>query len=115
MFIPDLDFLPIPDPSFRGQKGTGFRIPDPQHFNNQRYLSFKLVTFQVHISKNQAYGPGIPVLVGELGEDFGRGNILTILLVVFPQQVKHCHRLGVLHRSHLQVVFDIGRSGQRTK
>jgi hypothetical protein len=31
MFIPDPDpyFLPIPDPGSRGQKGTGFRIPDP--------------------------------------------------------------------------------------
>jgi hypothetical protein len=28
MFIPDpeLDFLPIPDPGFRGQKSTGSRI-----------------------------------------------------------------------------------------
>jgi hypothetical protein len=28
MFIPDpeLDFLPIPDPGFRGQKGTGSKI-----------------------------------------------------------------------------------------
>ncbi len=30
---PDPDFLPIPDPRSRGQKGTGSRIPDldPQH------------------------------------------------------------------------------------
>ncbi len=27
-FIPDPDFLPIPDPRYRGQKGTGSRIPD---------------------------------------------------------------------------------------
>jgi hypothetical protein len=29
MFVPDpdLDFLPIPDPGFRVQKGTGSRIP----------------------------------------------------------------------------------------
>jgi hypothetical protein len=60
-------------------------------------------------------GTGIPVLVGELGKDFGSRNILAILLVVFPQQVKHCHRLRVLNCSHLQVVFDIGRSGQGTK
>jgi hypothetical protein len=26
MFIPDLDFLPIPDPGSTGQKGTGSRI-----------------------------------------------------------------------------------------
>jgi hypothetical protein len=26
---PDPDFLPIPDPGSRGQKGTGYRIPDP--------------------------------------------------------------------------------------
>jgi hypothetical protein len=34
MFIPDpdLDFLPILDPGSRGQKCTGFRIPDPQHW-----------------------------------------------------------------------------------
>ncbi len=35
MFIADpdpyLEFLPIPDPGSRSQKGTGFRIPDPQH------------------------------------------------------------------------------------
>ncbi len=33
MFIPDpdADYLPIPDPGSRGQKGTGSRIPDPQH------------------------------------------------------------------------------------
>jgi hypothetical protein len=31
--IPDPDFLPIPNPGSRGQKGTGSRIqdPDPQH------------------------------------------------------------------------------------
>ncbi len=31
---PDSDFLPIPDPRSRGQKGTGSRIPDPdpQHW-----------------------------------------------------------------------------------
>jgi hypothetical protein len=30
---PDPDFLPIPDPGSRGQKGTGSRLPgpDPQH------------------------------------------------------------------------------------
>jgi hypothetical protein len=28
---PDADFLPIPDTGSRGQKGTGNRIPDPQH------------------------------------------------------------------------------------
>jgi hypothetical protein len=28
---PDADFLPIPDPGSRGQKGTQSRIPDPQH------------------------------------------------------------------------------------
>jgi hypothetical protein len=27
---PDPDFLPIPDPGSRGQKGTGSRIQDPQ-------------------------------------------------------------------------------------
>jgi len=26
-----VDFSPIPDPGYRGQKGTGSRIPDPQH------------------------------------------------------------------------------------
>ncbi len=43
----DPDFLPIPDPGSRGQKGTGSRIPDPdlQHcilhiadMNKVRYL-----------------------------------------------------------------------------
>ncbi len=31
---PDADFLPIPDPGSKGQKGTGSRIPDPdpQHY-----------------------------------------------------------------------------------
>jgi len=28
---PDLNFLPILDPGSRGQKGSGSRIPDPQH------------------------------------------------------------------------------------
>ncbi len=34
MFIPDpdLDFLPIPDRGSRGQKETGSRFPDPQHW-----------------------------------------------------------------------------------
>ncbi len=34
LFIPDPDpyFLPIPDPGSRGQKGTGFWIPDPHHW-----------------------------------------------------------------------------------
>ncbi len=31
ILIPDPDFLPIPDRGSRGQKGTGSRIPDPQH------------------------------------------------------------------------------------
>jgi hypothetical protein len=28
---PDPDFLHIPDPGSKGKKGTGSRIPDPQH------------------------------------------------------------------------------------
>ncbi len=31
---PDADFLPIPDPGSRGQKGTQSRIPDPEHWDN---------------------------------------------------------------------------------
>jgi hypothetical protein len=31
ILIPDPDFLPIPDPGSRGLKGSGSRIPDPQH------------------------------------------------------------------------------------
>jgi hypothetical protein len=44
---PDLDFLPIPDPGFRGQKGTGFRIsdPDPQHWFHSFSLSVQLSLF----------------------------------------------------------------------
>jgi hypothetical protein len=38
---PDLDFLPIPDPGSRGQKGTRSQIPDPdpQHW----FLGFCLL------------------------------------------------------------------------
>jgi hypothetical protein len=37
---PDADFLPIPDPGTRGQKGTGSRIPDPdpQHCKRRSLL-----------------------------------------------------------------------------
>jgi hypothetical protein len=37
---PDPDFLPVPHPGSSGQKGTGTRIPDPQH---QYYLVYVLV------------------------------------------------------------------------
>jgi hypothetical protein len=33
------DFLPISDPGSRGQKGTGFRIPDPQHWEGNLSVS----------------------------------------------------------------------------
>jgi hypothetical protein len=58
MFIPDpdLEFLPIPDPGSRGQKGTGSRIrntafhhaldPDPAE-------SPSFWRFQIHIYFNQ--------------------------------------------------------------
>jgi hypothetical protein len=41
--IPDagIDFLPIPDPGIRGQKGTGSRIPDPQHW----FIETEMVEF----------------------------------------------------------------------
>jgi hypothetical protein len=50
LFIPDPDphFLPILDPGSRGQKGTEYRIPDPQHWftnkeerNNSNHTSYK--------------------------------------------------------------------------
>ncbi len=34
---PNPDFLPIPDPGSRGQKGTGSRIPDPQYCSPPPY------------------------------------------------------------------------------
>jgi hypothetical protein len=47
LFIPDPDpdFLPIPDPGSRGQKGTGSRIqdPDPQHWNNGKQKAGMLI------------------------------------------------------------------------
>jgi hypothetical protein len=41
MFIPDpdLDFLPIPDPGSRGQKGTGFWILDPDRNTGEKFRS----------------------------------------------------------------------------
>ncbi len=42
MFIldpdPDVDFLSIPDPGSRGQKGTESRIPDPQHWGEENII-----------------------------------------------------------------------------
>ena len=36
---PDADFLPIPDPGSRGQKGIGSRIPDPDPQHCCRYVT----------------------------------------------------------------------------
>ncbi len=37
--LTDPDFLPIPYPGSRGQKGTGSPIPDPQHFSKASIFS----------------------------------------------------------------------------
>ncbi len=37
---PDADFLLIPDPGSRGQKGTRSRIPDPQHCSSPCFFFF---------------------------------------------------------------------------
>jgi hypothetical protein len=43
LFIPDPDpdFLPIPDPGSSGQKGSGSRIPDQQHWTSQYFTKDK--------------------------------------------------------------------------
>ena len=53
------------------------------------------------------------MFVREFGQNLGGGHILSILLVVLPEQVEHGHRLGVLDRAHLQVVLDERRSSHR--
>jgi hypothetical protein len=42
---PDPDILPIPDPGSRVKKGTGSRIPDPQHCSHLPFLSFPIIIF----------------------------------------------------------------------
>jgi hypothetical protein len=52
---PDPDFLHIPDPGSRGQKGTGSRIqdPDPQHciINQQQIESGNMTIYDVNSTK----------------------------------------------------------------
>jgi hypothetical protein len=68
MSIPDpesgLDFLPIPDPVSRGQKGTGSRIPDP---DQQRWVRANV--FRFHPLQWCAHG----------GEGVGRTVTITLL------------------------------------
>jgi hypothetical protein len=44
MFIPATGsgFLSVPDPGSRGQKSTGFRLPDPQHCNTTQKIRGKI-------------------------------------------------------------------------
>jgi hypothetical protein len=55
MFIPDpdLDFLPIPDPGSRGQKGTGSRI---RIRNNATNFAVFLILCEYTLTSRECYG-----------------------------------------------------------